>query len=130
MSQPCDAGLAPAFSFPAPRASMQRLISLSLVLLLHGAILWALWQHRLIPGPQEAMTLFVAAAMRAVYPSITSVGIIKNPGPTPRKPANTPIAALAMPPFTRVVSAMRDARESSIFGGNAIRYARKISTPT
>ncbi|MFN6961523.1 MAG: energy transducer TonB, partial [Rhodocyclaceae bacterium] len=29
------------------------------VLLLHGLILWALWQHRLIPSPQEAMTLFV-----------------------------------------------------------------------
>lgn len=38
---------------------MQRLIGLSLVLLLHGILLWALWQHRLISAPQETMTLFV-----------------------------------------------------------------------
>ncbi|MDP1652618.1 MAG: energy transducer TonB [Rhodocyclaceae bacterium] len=26
---------------------------------MHAAILWGLWQHRLIPSPQEALTLFV-----------------------------------------------------------------------
>lgn len=29
------------------------------VLAMHAAILWGLWQHRLIPSPQEAATLFV-----------------------------------------------------------------------
>lgn len=30
-----------------------------MVLALHAAALWGLWQHRLMPSPQEAMTLFV-----------------------------------------------------------------------
>ncbi len=32
---------------------------LAVVLALHAAALWGLWQQRLIPTPQEAMTLFV-----------------------------------------------------------------------
>jgi protein TonB len=100
MSQPCDAGLAPAFSFPAPRASMQRLISLSLVLLLHGAILWALWQHRLIPGPQEAMTLFVdfiapPAPEKKPEPPPKAVKPRPVTPPAPRLVAHTPVVAPA-----------------------------------
>lgn len=37
----------------------ERAAGLAFVLALHAAALWGLWQHRLIPGPQEAMTLFV-----------------------------------------------------------------------
>lgn len=36
-----------------------RLAGLALVLAIHASAVWGLWQHRLIPGPQEAMTLFV-----------------------------------------------------------------------
>lgn len=38
---------------------MERLASLFLVLLFHTAVLWGLWQHRLLPAPQDALTLFV-----------------------------------------------------------------------
>ncbi len=37
----------------------ERAVGLALVLAMHAAALWGLWQHRLIPSPQEAMTLFV-----------------------------------------------------------------------
>lgn len=59
MSLPCDTGLAPV-SLHFDRCNfLQRILGLSIVLLFHAAILWALWHHRLIPSPQEAMTLFV-----------------------------------------------------------------------
>lgn len=38
---------------------IERAAGLAFVLALHAAALWGLWQHRLIPGPQEVMTLFV-----------------------------------------------------------------------
>ncbi|MBS3936082.1 MAG: energy transducer TonB, partial [Sulfuritalea sp.] len=38
---------------------MERACGLVVVIALHAAALWGLWQHRLIPSPQEAMTLFV-----------------------------------------------------------------------
>ena len=41
------------------RISPDRAAGLLLVLALHGAALWGLWQHRLLPTPKEAMTLFV-----------------------------------------------------------------------
>ena len=39
---------------------MERAIGLIFVVALHAAALWGLWQYRLIPAPQEAMTLFVS----------------------------------------------------------------------
>lgn len=39
--------------------SIQQVAGLAIVLALHAAALWGLWQHRLISSPQEAMTLFV-----------------------------------------------------------------------
>lgn len=41
------------------RPAWDKLAGLLLVVALHAAALWGLWQHRLLPGPQEAMTLFV-----------------------------------------------------------------------
>lgn len=38
---------------------MDRAAELLFVLGFHTAALWSLWQHRLIPSPQETMTLFV-----------------------------------------------------------------------
>lgn len=39
--------------------AVSHVIGLFFVLILHAAALYGLWQHRLIPSPQEAMTLFV-----------------------------------------------------------------------
>lgn len=39
--------------------SIEQVAGLAIVFALHAAALWGLWQHRLIPSPQEAMTLFV-----------------------------------------------------------------------
>jgi len=38
---------------------VQRATGLALVIALHAAALWGLWQHRLIPSPLETTTLFV-----------------------------------------------------------------------
>lgn len=56
---------------------MDRAIGLLFVLLLHAAVLWSLWQHRLIPSPQEAMTLFV----NFIAPPIQE----KLPAPPPKQ---------------------------------------------
>ncbi|MDP2168942.1 MAG: energy transducer TonB [Rhodocyclaceae bacterium] len=37
----------------------ERAAGLLLVVALHAAALWGLWQHRLLPAPQDALTLFV-----------------------------------------------------------------------
>ncbi|WP_126446033.1 energy transducer TonB [Sulfuricystis multivorans] len=79
---------------------MQRVFSLSFVLLLHAAILWALWQHRLIPAPHEAMTLFVnfiAPPAPVKKPEPSPPPKVTKPKPTPqpapRLVAQTPIVA-------------------------------------
>lgn len=36
----------------------ERMAGLALVVAIHATALWGLWQHRLIPNPQEAMILF------------------------------------------------------------------------
>jgi hypothetical protein len=41
------------------RLPLDRLAGLLFVLALHAAAVWGLWQHRLIPSPLEAATLFV-----------------------------------------------------------------------
>lgn len=41
------------------RRIADRLAGLALVLTLHAAALWGLWQHRLLPVPAEVATLFV-----------------------------------------------------------------------
>lgn len=38
---------------------IERATGLALVLALHAAALWGLWQHRLLPSPVEVATLFV-----------------------------------------------------------------------
>lgn len=39
--------------------SVERVAGLVVVLALHAAALWGLWQHRLLPAPNEIATLFV-----------------------------------------------------------------------
>ncbi len=41
------------------RVTWDKLAGLLLVVALHASALWGLWSHRLLPVPQEAMTLFV-----------------------------------------------------------------------
>lgn len=41
------------------RFPLERVTGLAVVLALHAAALYGLWQHRLLPSPREAMTLFV-----------------------------------------------------------------------
>lgn len=48
-----------------------------MVLALHAAALWGLWQHRLIPSPREAMTLFV----NFIAPPVPE----KTPPPPPKQ---------------------------------------------
>jgi protein TonB len=61
----------------APPFGIERAAGLALVLALHAAALWGLWQHRLIPSPQEAMTLFV----NFIAPPVPE----KTPPPPPKQ---------------------------------------------
>jgi protein TonB len=79
--------------------SFEQFAGLAIVLALHAAALWGLWQHRLIPSPQEAMTLFV----NFIAPPVTEMKEEpKRPPPRPKlieKPqprqlvAETPVVA-------------------------------------
>ncbi|MCX8087328.1 MAG: TonB family protein [Rhodocyclaceae bacterium] len=67
---------------------------------LHAAALWGLWQHRLIPSPQAAMTLFVdfiAPPAPAMKPEPPPQGVKPKPPapPAPRLVAQTPVVAPA-----------------------------------
>lgn len=62
----------------------ERTAGLALVLAMHAGLLWGLWQHRLIPSPQEAMTLFV----NFIAPPAPEI-IPPPPKPKP-KPIETP----------------------------------------
>lgn len=50
------------------------------VVLLHAAALWGLWQHKIIPTPEEAATLFV----NFIVPPAPRVDEPKPPPPKPR----------------------------------------------
>ncbi len=56
------------------------------MLALHGAALWGLWTHRLIPAPEEAMTLFVDFIAPPVPPRV-------EPAPVPKRELPKPQAA-------------------------------------
>jgi protein TonB len=66
------------------RPAWDKLAGLLLVVALHAAALWGLWQHRLLPGPREAMAVFVnfvaPPAPKAEQP------------PTPPRPRPRPVA--------------------------------------
>lgn len=90
---------------------MERLIGLVIVIVLHAAALWGLWQHRLLPTPQEAMTLFVNYIAPPLPEKKDEAKPPPKPKPKPRpieKPqsrqmiAETPVVApadyIALPP--------------------------------
>jgi protein TonB len=67
------------------RFAPDRLAGLFLVLTLHAAALWGLWQHRLLPAPAEVATLFVNfIAPPAPKPAVA-------PKPPPPKPKPQPV---------------------------------------
>jgi protein TonB len=93
-------------------AGPERVVGLVIVIALHAAVLWLLLQHRLIPAPAEAMTLFVNfIAPPAPEPPVPPVA--PKPPPPKREPrpiekpqprqivAETPVVA----PDERVVPA-------------------------
>lgn len=68
----------------------ERLAGLAVALALHVIALWGLWQHRLIPSPQEAMTLFV----NIIAPPLPEIKL-----PPPSKPQPT-----AQPQLRQIVA--------------------------
>jgi len=61
-------------------------VGLVIVLVLHAAILWVLWQHRLIPTPQNAMTLFV----NLIAPADPQMDEPPKPSPPKPRPVEKP----------------------------------------
>jgi len=64
------------------RPAWDKLAGLLLVVALHAAALWGLWQHRLLPLPQEAMTLFV----NFIAPPAPKTAEPPTPPPPPPRP--------------------------------------------
>jgi len=77
------------------RAGPERAAGLVVVVALHAAALWLLLQHRLIPAPAEAMTLFVNfIAPPAPKPAVAPTPPPPKPKPKPvEKPAPRQIVA-------------------------------------
>ncbi|MFN4149085.1 MAG: hypothetical protein ACK4E4_05990 [Rhodocyclaceae bacterium] len=80
------------------RLLFERTAGFALVLSLHAAALWGLWQHRLIPNPPEAMTLFVdfiapPAPEKKEEPQ-------RPPTPKPIARSRPPMPARAAPAWT------------------------------
>lgn len=63
---------------PRQNARSARLAGLSVVLALHGALLYSLWHDRVLPPPAEAATLFVDL--------LTDTPKVELPKPDPPKP--------------------------------------------
>jgi periplasmic protein TonB len=58
---------------------------LALVLALHGAALWGLWTHRLIPAPQATVTLFVDFIAPPTPRKVEPVPRREAPKPSPEE---------------------------------------------
>jgi len=86
---------------------MERAVGLIFVVALHAAALWGLWQHRLIPTPREALTLFVDFIAPPVARKPEEP---KQPPPPKPKPVEKPrqiiaAAATAVSPADYVIPA-------------------------
>ncbi|WP_350495326.1 energy transducer TonB [Accumulibacter sp.] len=94
---------------------MDRWVGLLVVVVLHAAVLWGLWSHRLIPPPHAAATLFVnfiappqpaKAAAPKPLPPPTRVMVRQVDRPKPRTlavetQAIAPAEVIAPPPSPR-----------------------------
>jgi protein TonB len=88
------------------RPAWDQLAGLLLVVALHAAALWGLWQHRLLPAPQEAMTLFV----NFIAPPVPKAAEPPAPPPPRPRPVARPqpqqlVAAAPVPPPAEHVAA-------------------------
>ena len=114
-----------------------KLAGLLLVVALHAAALWGLWQHRLIPSPQEAMTVFV----NFIAPP-TPKELPMPPPPKPRPVERSqpqqlvaeapaaPVAEVAVPPApTPAISAPVESRPSAPAGPVTLDAELSVSCP-
>ena len=118
-----------------------KLAGLLLVVALHAAALWGLWQHRLIPSPQEAMTVFV----NFIAPPTPTPKAKELPMPPPPKPRPVersqpqqlvaeapaaPVAEVAVPPApTPAISAPVESRPSVPAGPVTLDAELSVSCP-
>lgn len=65
---------------------MDRAAGLLFVIALHALALWGLWQHRLLPAPQEIATVFV----NFIAPPVSEQKEAPRPPPPKPKSAETP----------------------------------------
>ena len=112
----------------------------SLMLALHGAALWGLWSHRLIPLPQDAATLFVhfiAPHSPPVAPRIEPLPRREPPKPRfeekpqPRQlvaeaPVTSPTEVAVSPAPTSVITAPAEPRPT---GPVALGAELSVSCP-
>jgi protein TonB len=78
------------------RIQPDQLVGLSLVILLHAAAFWALWQQGLLPSAEQAKTLFVKFMES---PPVIKKLELQKPAPQPVKPR-----AVELPPPQQLVS--------------------------
>ncbi len=110
---------------------------LMIVMALHAVALWGLWTHSLIPGPQEAVTLFVNFIVPPLPPKTEEPPRRDPPKSLPKeKPQPTQLAAeapvtspvdVAVPPApTPVISAPVEAKPT---GPVALGAELSVSCP-
>ena len=116
-----------------------KLAGLLLVVALHAAALWGLWQHRLIPSPQEAMTVFV----NFIAPPMPKAKELPMPPPPKPRPVErsqpqqlvaeapaAPVAEVAVPPApTPAISAPVESRLSAPAGPVTLDAELSVSCP-
>ena len=116
-----------------------KLAGLLLVVALHAAALWGLWQHRLIPSPQEAMTVFV----NFIAPPMPKAKELPMPPPPKPRPVErpqpqqlvaeapaAPVAEVAVPPApTPAISAPVESRPSAPAGPVTLDAELSVSCP-
>lgn len=103
------------------RPSWDKSFGMMLVVAMHAAALWGLWAHRLLPTPQDTVTLFVDLISPPSLPKAEQVPRREPPSPRPEeKPqprqlvaeaAATSPAEVAVPPApTPVISAPAESK--------------------
>jgi protein TonB len=121
------------------RMEWDKLAGLLLVVALHAAALWGLWQHRLIPSPQEAMTVFV----NFIAPPMPKAKELPMPPPPKPRPVErsqpqqlvaeapaAPVAEVAVPPApTPAISAPVESRLSAPAGPVTLDAELSVSCP-
>jgi protein TonB len=98
------------------RLEWDKIAGVLLVVALHAAALWGLWAHRLLPTPQETVTLFVDLIAPPSQPKVEQTPKREPPKPRPEEPpqprqlvADAPVVVatdtVAVPPAPTPASA-------------------------